>query len=221
MSLQNLYEKIRADKRVIDEYGNIKENEKTSKFAFATHDLSHINRVINNCEKLSKLLKLDGEKIAEIKIAALLHDIGCASGGKGGHAERSYIWVKKYFEDVTIKDNVRDSILLAIKQHSGIADDLVGKILAVADKVDICKERILPLGLLMEGNKEYSHLLSVDFDVREQSLIVQFTSNKKINMRAINDYYFTKKVFDVIHDLAKCLELTTIILIDDKNWEIK
>jgi HD superfamily phosphodiesterase len=219
MYLQNLYEQIYSDQRIIGMYNSIAEKEKTFSKAYATHDLSHVNRVINNCGRIMRLLRLNNERVAEVKIAALLHDIGCVTGGKGGHAERSYKWSKNYLKNIDLTCEVRTSILTAIREHSGNGNDLCGKILAFADKIDINADRISQRGLLINGNRQYAHLKPVDFDIND-SLIVKFTSNGKINIEEVNSYYFTKKVMESIQDLANYFNLPHDVFIDGIAWKI-
>jgi len=203
MDLQNLYTKMTNDSIITNEYQIIVGNEKLG--GYATHDLSHINRVISYCEKIAKLLKLNDRDIAGIKIAALLHDIGNAQGGKGGHAERSYEWSKNYLKEVD--DETREKILYAIRDHSGDGNDIYGKILAFADKIDICDKRILPEGLQIFGNRQYAHILSTDFNIKENKLTVEFKTDGQININEMKQYYFTEKVFQSIKSLADFLTL--------------
>jgi HD superfamily phosphodiesterase len=219
MYLQSLYEQIYSDQRVIGVYNSIAEKEKTFSEAYATHDLSHVKRVINNCGKITRLLGLNNEKIAEVKIAALLHDIGCATGGKGGHAERSYKWAKNYLRKIDLTCEVRSSILTAIREHSGNGNNLCGKILAFADKIDINADRISQRGLLINGNRQYANLKQVDFYINNR-LVVKFASNGHINIEEINNYYFTKKVMESIQDLANYFNLSHDVFIDGLAWKI-
>jgi len=202
MNLQSLYTQIKNDPTITKEYQIIAEDEKLD--GYATHDLSHINRVINYCERMAKLLNLSDEDTAGIKIAALLHDIGNAQGGKGGHAERSYEWAKGYIKN--------EKILCAIREHSGDGSDVYGKILAFADKIDICDERILPEGLKIPGNRQYAHILSTDFDIKGSKLTVEFKTDGQIDIDEMKQYYFTEKVFQSIKSLADFFTLDHEIL---------
>lgn len=202
MCLQNMYTQMKNDPIIAKEYQIIAENEKLK--GYATHDLSHINRVTAYCEKIAKLLNLSEQDIAGIKIAALLHDIGNAQGGKGGHAERSYEWAKKYIKD--------EKILCAIKEHSGDGSDIYGKILAFADKIDICDKRILPEGLQIPGNRQYAHILFTDFNIEENKLTVKFKTDGQIDIDEMKEYYFTEKVFQSIKSLADFFDLDYEIL---------
>jgi HD superfamily phosphohydrolase YqeK len=237
--IMKTFEKVYADKTVIDLYDRIKQKEKTSAFAYAAHDLTHVNRVIKNCEDVAKLLKIDGKKINEIKVAALLHDIGCAFGDKHGHAERSYIWAKEYLNNTNDKDTdddkatddnkntkdkdtddyAKDEILKAIREHSGLGSGVYGKILAFADKIDVCLDRLLPAGLLIDNCKEYAHLLSYIVEIEDGKLVVKYTSDGNLNYESMKDYYFTKKLFDTIADLANYFNLGFAVIIDGKPCE--
>jgi len=181
---------------------------------YATHDMSHIMRVIEYCNKISRLVNLSDDDIAGIKIAALLHDIGCSNGSKGGHARRSYEWAKDYFQNKEIDAAAKEKILTAISEHSEGATSLYGIILLFADKIDICDKRILPQGRLIVGNRQYAHIRSVDFHIKDGKLIVEFNTDGEMDIDEMNEYYFTKKVFQSVEGLAVSFGLDYEILID-------
>jgi len=205
------------DTLVLNEYEKIRKFETASDESRAAHDISHINRVTKNCVEIAGLLDLDSESIVELKIAALLHDTGCVQG-KEEHAERSYQWAAKYFKDKELNDEPKERILQSIKHHGKGAESAISKILAVADKVDICKQRILPPGLLVHGNRQYAHIQNVTFELNDNIFIVKFCTDGKINLQELNGYYFTEKVLHSIHNLAKIFGLESRIYLDNDMW---
>jgi len=210
-----LFDKIAADKRVINEYN--KYSELYADVDLATHDLSHAFNVARYCGKISKLLGLPDEQIDEIKVAAILHDVGM-NGGKDGHAQRSYEWAKRYLQDFDLPDESKHQILDAIKHHSSGNNHAYGRILAFADKVDVNNQRILPAGLLLKDQRQYANIKDVDFEIKDNTLVIKFTSNGKIDFDELNKYYFTHKIFKSIENLAKHFNLEQKIYMDSKIW---
>jgi len=213
MSLQSIVKQMSNDIEIIETYSLIAEKE-ASFGGYATHDLSHVNRVIDNCEKIAKLLGIYDNDIAAIKIAALLHDIGCANGEKNEHAKRSAEWAKRYLQNKDLPEAMLTKIITAIREHSNDAKSIYGKVLLFSDKVDICDKRILPNGLLIIGNRQYGHIKSVGLTVINETLIVNFFTDGHIDIVEMNEYYFTKKVYQGIADLACCFGFNHEILID-------
>ncbi|MCL2353666.1 MAG: HD domain-containing protein [Defluviitaleaceae bacterium] len=209
----NILNKMLSDIKIIDAYSTIAKKE-ISLGEYTRHDFGHVKRVMNNCEKIAQLLRFNHEDAEAIKIAALLHDIGCLSGGKDGHAERSAEWASVYLQDKGLSQAQIAKIIIAISEHSGRAESVYGKILVFADKIDITAERLLPNGLLIAGNRQYGHIKAVDFTIQNQTLKVNFISDGKIDIIEMNEYYFTKKVYQSIADLSLCFGLSYKIMID-------
>jgi len=195
-----MFAQMSTDIEIIEAYSLIASKEASE--GYATHDMNHVNRVIDNCVKVSRLLGVNENDISAIKIAALLHDIGCLSGGKKDHAERSAQWAKKYLQNKNIPEPALIKITAAISEHSNDAKSEYGKILLFSDKIDICGERILPKGLTLVGNRQYRHIKSVGITIKNDILTVDFLTDNKINIAEMNEYYFTNKVYQGIADLA-------------------
>ena len=213
INLQLLFKQMLNDTEIIKEYSLISKKE-VSAGGYATHGLCHVSRVINNCERISHLLGLDDIDISAIKIAALLHDIGCLSDGKDGHAKRSEEWARSYLQNKGLSENVFEKITAAIGEHSKDAKSIYGKILLFSDKIDICDKRILPSGLLIAGNRQYAHIKSIDFIIKDKTLVVDFHTDSQIDVLEMNEYYFTKKVYQGIAELACCFGLSHEIRIN-------
>ena len=214
--LQSIFTQMYNDAEIIEEYSQIANNEAIGG-GYAAHDLSHVNRVINNCGRIAKYLDMNSEDITTIKIAALLHDIGCVSGGKSGHDKRSAEWAKKYLQNKGMSKNACAKIITAISEHSDNAQSAYGKILLFFDKIDISEKRILPAGLLIVGNRQYGRTKSVEFSIESSALNVNFISNGQIDIAEMNEYYFTKKVFKGIAGLASHFGLGHRIAVDGED----
>jgi len=216
MSLQFIFTQMSNDIEIIETYSFIANKEIDE--GYATHDMNHIKRVIDNCEIISRLLGINEEDILAIKIAALLHDIGCVTDGKKGHANRSAEWAKRYLQDKTLPESTLAKIITAISEHSNSAKSVYGKILLFSDKIDICEKRILPSGLNTVGNRQYAHIKSVEIAVKDETLIVDFLTDGNIDISEMNEYYFTDKVYQGIADLAHCFGLKYETMIDGVNY---
>ena len=218
--IKEIYEKIINDKKIIDRYENIKKFEDETG-GWAYHDLNHIKRVEKIIENVLTKLEFNEEFIYKEKIACILHDTGAISG-KENHAYRSYLFAKDYFNFNNIDFDDIDLILDAIKNHSDGFDtkNLYGLILIFADKLDMTKERISLSGKKVIGNKEYSHVNDIDITIENNILRINFITDGTINLKEINEYYFTKKIFKGISYFSNKLNLKYIVLMDNNKWSI-
>ena len=217
---KEIYEKIINDKKIIDRYENIRKFEdKTGGWAY--HDLNHIKRVEKIIDNVLNKLDFDEEFIYKEKIACVLHDTG-AILGKENHAYRSYLFAKDYFINNDIKFDDINLILDAIKNHSDgfETDNLYGIILIFADKLDMTKERLSSSGKKVKGNKEYSHVNDIDITIENNNLKINFITDGEVNLKEINEYYFTKKIFKGVESFSNKLDLKYIMLMDNKKWKI-
>lgn len=203
-----------SDDRVMAEYQKSTINQTD----WATHDLTHALNVVKNCEKISRLLNLEETQIEEIKIAALLHDIGVGLIGKKNHAQRSCDWVNEYFKNESMTNEAKERILEAIKCHGGDAQSLYGKILVLADKLDVNKERITSLGLCIVGNRQYANIREVDFEIKDNVFWVKFKAYENIDINELSAYYFTPKIFNAIKDFALQFDFEYKVFMNDKEW---
>jgi len=210
------YEQILNDKKVLSEYQKYVDREMAKDYS--RHDMVHILNVVSICEKISKLLGLNERQIEDIKISALLHDIAYGEQGKENHAENSYLWAREYLQDKGLSAESREQILTAIKQHGKGTDTVYCRVLTFADKLDVTKQRILPEGLLFEGNRQYGSMEKIDFDIVDHKLKVHFMTNGKIDLQELNEYYFTSKIHKAIFDLARFFNLDCEILLDNTKW---
>lgn len=217
-NIKKIYNQILNDQTIIDRYKQIEKfEEQTGGWAY--HNFSHIMRVEKILEKVLDILNFNSDFIYKVKIACILHDTG-ALLGKEEHAYRSYEFSKKYFYDNNINFDDIDLVLDAIKVHSDGFDtsNIYALFLIFADKLDMTKERLSIFGKKIKGNKEYMHVNKIDISIENNILYVNFITDGKINVKEINEYYFTKKIFKAIKSFSDKLSLKYSILMDNKDW---
>ena len=217
---QTKFEEIINDKEIIERYKEISKFEKIHKEQYAHHDLQHVINVTNMVEKLLKDLNYDDEFIEEAKIASILHDTGC-NLGKDDHEIRSYEFAKDYIERNNIELTNKEMVLGAIKLHrNGFeTDNIMALTLIISDKLDIKYTRVAEEGAKLEGIKEYLYIKDIEVNINENILQVNFVCDDKINKKAAEEYYFTKKVFKAINAFAEKMNLTPHILLNNEKWE--
>ena len=201
-------------KKIYDEI-EIVEDEKGG---WAYHNYDHVMSVTNIVTSILTSLDYDKEFIAKAKIACLFHDVG-ALEGKDNHADRSYLFAKKYFLDNNISFDGIDDVLEAIKIHSeGFdTDNIIALSLILSDKLDIKQTRVAEAGKHIEGNRQYLHITDIIIKIEDKKLSVNFITDGKMDLEEFNEYYFTKKVFKSIASFAKRLALEYSVYIDNEN----
>lgn len=219
ITASDVYEKIANDKEIIDIYRQIDEMEESNKDAWCHHNFAHVSNVKDIVERLLQKLDYGEEIVEEAKIAAILHDVG-ALKGKPGHAERSYIFAKKYFVDNNINLVHADQVLEAIRYHSeGFnTNNIIQLALILADKMDIKKTRPTKNGLEIPGNRQFGNIEQINIDIQNNSLVVRFESNDKLDKKELEDYYFTKKVGNAIKSFSTKLDLKYRIYLNNSEW---
>ncbi len=212
-----MLEQILQDEYILDIYKRIKEHEDNDISGYAYHDLTHAINVMELASTILKELNCTIEEIEGIKIAAILHDLGCLEG-KENHEIRSYELAKKYLENKEIK--LKERILSAIKNHRvGFdSDDIMTVVLVLADKLDIKKSRVAPAGVNIKGNKEFLSIEDITIKKDKNNFIVNFIVNENCNKKELENYYFIPKVFKAINSFAKKNNLQSIIMYNDELW---
>jgi len=197
------------------------ENREIKDGGWAFHNYEHVKNVTRIAEKILSDLNFDEDTIYKCKIACLLHDIG-ALHGKENHAQRSFEYAKKLFEDKNWIFKDFESVLDAIKNHSSGFDtnNIISLSIILADKLDIKKTRISEEGKKIKGNRQYSHIEDITIYIQENILTINFITDGNIIMKEVNDYYFTSKVFKSIEAFSNKLNLKYNILMDKKNWNL-
>ncbi len=178
---------------------------------YVEHNINHALRVMHTAQALATKLKLSATDIENVGIAGLLHDLGASNLGKDGHAERSYEMAKRYTNN--------EKILDAIREHSKGHPSDYGYILTLADKLDFCCKRLTELGKTIEGVRQWEHLRTMDFDIVDRTLIINVTSDKKLDLQELNAYYFTPKIANVIKNFANHFNLKYMVYLDNEPWQ--
>ena len=219
-NIKKLYNKICLDEDIIKIYENIELFEEKNG-GWAYHNLEHIKNVTIIASEILSKLNYDEEFIYKSKIACLLHDIG-AIDGKDNHAYKSYELSKEYFQKNDISFDGIDLVLDAIKTHSDGFDteNIIALSLIFSDKLDIKKSRISDAGMKVIGNRQYGHIDDIRLEIKNRTLVIDFVTDGKIDLKEISDYYFTKKVFKAVESFAKIMKLKYRILIDNNVWNI-
>jgi len=218
--IEEIYKKILNDNSIKLLYDKIKIIEDKEK-GWAYHNYDHVLNVTKIVEKTLLSIGCNQEFILKAKIACLMHDVG-ALEGKDNHAFRSYEYAKNYFKNNNIVFNGIEDVLEAIKIHSNGFDtnNLIALSLIFADKLDIKKSRISEEGRKIDGNRQYAHIEDIIINVDNGHLIINFITDGKINMKEVNEYYFTKKVFNAIESFSRKTNLNFIVLMDNNTWNI-
>ena len=135
---------------------------------------------MKNYLRFIKDLEFDENTIYKSKIACLLHDIG-ALQGKENHAQRSFEYSKKLFEEHNWIFDGNESILDAIQNHSSgfETDNIITLSIILADKLDIKKNRITDAGKKIKGNRQYGHTedININININESILTITFITD--------------------------------------------
>ncbi|SFM92377.1 HD domain-containing protein [Methanolobus profundi] len=105
----------------------------------STHDMSHINRVENNCMKIQET---EGGDLKVLRLAALLHDVGIVREHEegGNHAEYSAEIARDFLNkngaDTKLIDHVTSCILTHRFSRGMKAETIEAQILQDADRID-------------------------------------------------------------------------------------
>lgn len=214
------YEILCRNIEIKDIYKDIEKFEIESK-GIALHNMRHVKNVTSTVEQLLRCLNYDEDTIYNSKTACLLHDIG-ALEGKDNHAERSYEYAKKYFDFHEWNFKGMTSILNAIRYHSNgsDSDDIITLVLVLADKLDIRNSRITEEGLKVEGNRQYAHIEDIEIKIDNKVLKINFITDCQVDMDEINNYYFTKKVFNAIDSFSQKVGLSYSVMMDGLTWDL-
>lgn len=213
-----IFNKIYNDPSIREIYKQVEINEKQNNTR-AHHNFNHVDNVIKLTEQILKSLKCEEKIIEEAKIAACLHDTGAVEG-KENHAYRSYEFAKKYFEEQNIELENKSLVLDAIKNHSAgfDTDNKIQLALILADKLDIKYTRVTPAGLDFEGMRQMQYINDINLNIDNNTLIVRFVCDEKINKKELEDYYFLKKVGNAIKAFSEKFNLKFEVYFNEKFW---
>ena len=216
-----MIEQVINDKDVIAYYEAIKKYE-DKRTVYAYHGREHALNVMKISETLLEELKYNKEVIQDAKIAALLHDLGCYCG-KANHEQRSFLIASKIIDKKKIKLNNERAVLTAIKEHRNnfLSNNFLTKVLMLADKLDITKDRVAKGGYNVIGMRQLQYINNISINIRNDILIINFITDSKINLDELKCFYFMKKVYKSAQKFAEYLNLQFAIKINDVIWEVE
>lgn len=204
------YKDILNDKKILDIYNEIDKKN----ISPIIHGKQHVLNVIDNLEKLSKVIYIDNKDLELLKIAITLHDIGHIYE-KDIHPIKSYEFAKEYLQDKINTDDL-EKIISAIKNHHEKENinniTLFEHILLFIDKMDFTNKRLN----LNHKTKEYlieSDILDINFETDNNFFYVIIkTNNIAIDKLKYWDYYpkIVKRINEFAHKLNKNYEIKII-----------
>lgn len=209
------------DNEIKDIYNKIEEYE-INTGGWCYHNYNHVMNVTKMVVYILKELNFNEEDVAKGKIACLLHDTG-AILGKDNHAYRSYTYAKEYFKknDINFKDI--DLVLEAIKDHSNNfdTDNIYTLALILSDKLDTKSNRVTEVGKTILGNRQYTHIKDIKISIKNNLLSINYITDKNIDIKELNEFYFTKKVFNAIKSFSNKMNLNYKVYIDNNEWSLQ
>lgn len=216
--MNNFYELVKSDNDIIKIYNKINEYENKEKQR-AYHDYNHVLNVSKTVKELLESLKYDKDFIDEAQVAAMLHDTGCTEG-KEDHEIRSYEFAKDYLKKNNIQLKNKDMVLEAIKNHrNGFdTDNIITLTLILADKLDIKKTRVTREGCNVIGNRQYQYVNDINLKIDQNNLKVYFDCDEQMNLKEVEEYYFTSKVFKAIRSFSDKMKLKPDVFINNEKW---
>lgn len=57
------------------------------------------------------------------------------------------------------------------------------------------------------GNRQYAHIEDILIEIENNCLIINFITDNHIDLKEVNEYYFTKKVFKAIESFSNKMNL--------------
>lgn len=215
---KEVYDFLINNEKILDIYSKI-ECREAAGGGWAFHNFVHVMNVSSLAEKILTDLNFDSDMIYKCKIACLLHDVG-ALEKKDGHAFRSYQYSLNLFRDNNWIFPDMDIVLDAIREHSDgfFSDSILTLSIILADKLDVKRSRISPLGMEVVGNRQYSHIDDIDINICDGVLSINFITDGNIDIDEVNNYYFTLKIFKAIDAFSKKVGLSYIVLLDGNEW---
>lgn len=215
-----IYNQIVNDNLLVSHYKQIEEFEDHTG-GWAYHNWVHVTNVALLVEKILSRLNVTDTYIEHAKIASILHDTG-ALEGKINHAERGMKFAEKYFKKNSIEPIYKKEILSSIKNHSNGFDstELMTLALIVSDKLDITKSRLAKEGYNVIGMRQLQYINNVELLFSNNTFIVNFETDKNIDLIEWRNFYFINKVFTSVKVFAKKINFDSLIKVNGKLLKI-
>jgi len=159
----------------------------------ACHGRAHTMSVVDVTEYILKSLSYNSRIIEFGKIAALLHDIGRIAG-RANHAEKSAALAQIILDKSDFSTEERSMIIQAIKDHSKAENisSAIGAAIYIADKIDITKSRILPLGIIDPWHKNLLEIKGVKINISSNEITVDYITTDAFSKELLLSEYDKK-----------------------------
>lgn len=206
--------KILNDKIILDYYNEI-DNSKEKDIWWVNHNMQHAKNVADLCEQIGNGLGLDNNFVEEVKIAAVLHDIGSIYG-KRNHAIRSYEMAKEYLFKKNLKLQYHQEVLEAIRIHTDglTTKNKVASLLILCDKIDINDTRLTEYGKTIAGIRQWQYIKSVNLDIKNDYIEIEFVCSSDLNEDEFKNFYATKKLLKAIENFKKNFNVKMDVIIN-------
>lgn len=184
------------------------------------HGLQHVNNVIENLLKLSKIIDINESDLNDLLTACILHDLGQLEGSQD-HYLRSKVKARNYLKG-KLNNDIIDKILSAIENHHEKAKidqlSLFDHLLLFADKTDFTFKR-LDKNYLKQNKADYfeSHILDVNFMIKKDTLIVKIISDHMIDQEKLASWSYYPKIEKRVEEFAAKLKLEYLIELEIKR----
>ena len=168
------------------------------------HGRIHALNVVDNIEKLGKLLNLSDEELNYLKIAGYLHDVGRAFGDEN-HQIFSKDFAFKYLNSKV--DSIwLNKILLAIEKHHEKLQvetlSLFEHILLFSDKMDFSYKRLKVKADCFESN-----ILDIDFDINGNKFILKCRCIRPFSDEELSKSEKYQKILKRVQEFSSKLNL--------------
>ncbi|MBE6151550.1 MAG: HD domain-containing protein [Firmicutes bacterium] len=168
------------------------------------HGMIHALNVVDNIEKLGKLLNLSDEELNYLKIAGYLHDVGRAFSDEN-HQIFSKDFAFKYLNSKV--DSIwLNKILLAIEKHHEKLQvetlSLFEHILLFSDKMDFSYKRLKVKADCFESN-----ILDIDFDINENKFILECRCIRPFSDEELSKSEKYQKILKRVQEFSSKLNL--------------
>ena len=115
-----------------------------------------------------------------------------------------------------------DLVLEAIKDHSNNFDtnNIYTLALIISDELDTKSNRVTEVGKTIQGNRQYTHIKDIKISIKNNLLNINYITDKNIDIKELNNFYFTKKVFKAIELFSNKMSLDYKVCVDGIEWSL-
>jgi len=157
------------------------------------HGRYHTMFVVSTLEYILQSLSYDARIIELGKIAALLHDIGSIAG-RTNHAGKSAALASVFLDTSDFYPTEKYMIIQAIEDHSEATNisSAIGAAVFIADKLDITKNRVLPLEEIDPWDKNLLEIEDVKIKIAGNSITIDYITTEAFSKEQLFSTYAGK-----------------------------